>query len=98
MRETDYNVYFIEGLAITPLKSQVNQGKNDLLVFQCDNRSSFLNNTPPLTLHAKGICKRLLAIMAPLTIAHKKADVSATSTLPDLEDIIKDISPIVRSR
>jgi hypothetical protein len=33
MRETDYHLYYIEGLA-TQLKNQVTQEKNDLLVFQ----------------------------------------------------------------
>jgi hypothetical protein len=40
MRETSYHLLFIKGLAAS-LKSQVLQEKNDLLVFQRDNRASF---------------------------------------------------------
>jgi hypothetical protein len=73
------------------------QEKNDLLVFQQDNRSSFPKNTVPLPLHADGICKHLSAIVMPLTITHKKENVLSIA-LGLILKIKSTMSLLVRNR
>jgi hypothetical protein len=91
MRETEYHLLFLNGL--TPvLKNQIQQEKNDLLVFQRYHRSSFPKTTALLCLQARGIFNCLSAIIAPLALESS----SNTSKQPNISAIVTSLDQVLQ--
>jgi hypothetical protein len=99
MRETEYHILFLKGLA-PALKSHVAKERNDLLEFKQDHHSSYPETVAPLKLHARTIFKRLSAIVMPLSLENtpgtkQHAHVAAIGqeSPHTLDQVLTDLSP-----
>jgi hypothetical protein len=91
MQEREYHLLFLDGL--TPvLKNQIQQEKNDLLVFQQDHCLSFPETIAPLHLHARGIFNCLSATVAPLALKSS----SYTSKQPNVSAIVTSLDQVLQ--